>query len=394
MTVFQESISNILDTLPKEKQLLKKRFFKDIFPKRGDPKYRFFPLNKFEQYSLTLPKRPLFPDIEKRANTIHFFEGFFAKDLSSVEGCELMSLSEAKNTYAVLLQKHFQQAYSEEEDIFALLNGLCFEEGAFLYVPPEVEVELDIVYHQVAEALSFPRLHIIAGQGSSVKILKKVVDGDRSTLHEYIHVTLEKKAHLYLHEEADDQEKLEKTLSSTRVYQKKESFFESVLFGTSGVLSRSEYQVYLQGERAECSLMGAYDMRAFDEMHTHVKVLHEAEETVSNQLFKAILHDRSKHSFDGKIYVKPQAQKTEAYQLNNTLLLSDEARSFSQPNLEIFADDVKASHGATCGQLSENELFFMQSRGINFEDAQELLFKAFLREVSLKCAWDRLSCKR
>jgi Fe-S cluster assembly protein SufD len=110
-------------------------------------------------------------------------------------------------------------------------------------------------------------------------------------------------------------------------------------------------------------------------------VEHIAPHTRSRQHFKAILRDRSRSSFEGKILVRPEAQKTQAYQLNNHLLLSEEALSFAKPNLEIFADDVKASHGATVSQLNEEELFYFRCRGFPLVVAQEMLAEGFCNEI-------------
>jgi Fe-S cluster assembly protein SufD len=128
-------------------------------------------------------------------------------------------------------------------------------------------------------------------------------------------------------------------------------------------------------------LKGATELTGDNVAHTEVRIEHKAEGARSNQHFKMVLHDQSKGSFEGKIYVDSVAQKTEAYQLNNNLLLGDRATIFTKPNLEIFADDVKASHGATVTRLSEEELFYFQSRGIGKERAGSFLAKGFLKEV-------------
>ena len=121
------------------------------------------------------------------------------------------------------------------------------------------------------------------------------------------------------------------------------------------------------------------------EAHVNVRVEHLAPHCRSNQLFKGVLTDFSRSSFEGKIYVDQIAQKTEAFQLNSNLLLSDRAHADSKPNLEIFADDVKASHGATVGQLNAEELFYMKTRGITQEEASNLLVFGFAQEILDLC---------
>ena len=121
------------------------------------------------------------------------------------------------------------------------------------------------------------------------------------------------------------------------------------------------------------------------ESHTNVHIEHQAPHCRSHQLFKGVLTDVSRSSFEGKIYVKQAAQKTEAYQLNNNLLLSDRANADSKPNLEIFADDVKASHGATVGQLDAEQLFYLRARGFTDNDAKNLLVDGYAKESLTLC---------
>ena len=146
-------------------------------------------------------------------------------------------------------------------------------------------------------------------------------------------------------------------------------------------LARTSIKVQLLEENCEALLQGLNVLDLDLQKHTHVLVEHVAPCCRSRQHFKGILRGKSRSSFEGKILVRPEAQKTEAYQLNNTLLLSDEAMGFAKPNLEIFADDVKASHGATVCQLNEEELFYCRSRGIPLPLAQETLAAGFCNEI-------------
>ena len=122
-------------------------------------------------------------------------------------------------------------------------------------------------------------------------------------------------------------------------------------------------------------------MTETSQAHTYVHVEHQAPHTRSNQKFKNVVSGKGRTSFEGKIYVQPEAQQTQAYQLCNTLLLSDEGRAYSKPNLEIFADDVKASHGATVGQVDEESLFYLLARGVPKREAKQLLIEGFLMEI-------------
>ncbi len=144
---------------------------------------------------------------------------------------------------------------------------------------------------------------------------------------------------------------------------------------------RTDYHVILAGENAEALLNGVWMLADKREAHIHIFIDHQAPQCRSYQLFKGVLNDFSRSSFEGKIMVRQAAQKTEAFQLNNNLLLNDHAHADSKPNLEIFADDVKASHGATVGQLDIEQLFYMKTRGFPEEEAKNLLIYGFAEQV-------------
>ena len=144
---------------------------------------------------------------------------------------------------------------------------------------------------------------------------------------------------------------------------------------------RYDYHVMLLGENSEASLSGVWMLSGKREAHTHVLMDHQAPHCRSLQLFKGVLNDTTHSSFEGKILVRQLAQKTEAYQLNHNLLLSDRALADSKPSLEIFADDVRCTHGPALGRMSDQQLFYLQARGLNQELATKLLSHAFINEV-------------
>lgn len=153
---------------------------------------------------------------------------------------------------------------------------------------------------------------------------------------------------------------------------------------------RNKVNVALKGEHAQCNLSGLYLTDTEQLMDYSVNLVHEVPQCSSNQLFKGVLDDRGIAHFDGLIKVVPDAQKTEAYQANHNLLLSDNAKAYTKPQLEIYADDVKCSHGATIGRLDENELFYMRTRGITAKEAKILQQMAFTYEVLEKISSEEL----
>jgi Fe-S cluster assembly protein SufD len=188
-------------------------------------------------------------------------------------------------------------------------------------------------------------------------------------------------AHVHLTKDLSENHPEEWHFDAMRVFLKKESTFKSISITKGSASVRADYKVVLAGENAEVFLNGLSDLSAKKESHVQVWIDHQAPLCRSHQLFKTVLNDFSRSSFEGKIMVRQAAQKTEAFQLNKNLLLSDHAQTESKPNLEIFADDVKASHGATIGQLDPEQLFYMKTRGISSEAAKNLLVYGFCEEV-------------
>jgi Fe-S cluster assembly protein SufD len=170
-------------------------------------------------------------------------------------------------------------------------------------------------------------------------------------------------------------------LSDFKATLKSGSNLKHLALTTTGLLTRNRLRVSLLGEQAEALLQGLWNLLESHQCQTHVHVEHAAPSCRSLQKFKGVLKEQSQSSFEGKIYVHPIAQKTEAYQLNHNLILSDAAIANAKPNLEIFADDVKASHGATMSEVDDEQLFYLQSRGISKESARSLLIRGFIQEI-------------
>jgi Fe-S cluster assembly protein SufD len=170
-------------------------------------------------------------------------------------------------------------------------------------------------------------------------------------------------------------------ITHTFIHQERSSYASSNNITLHGGLVRNSTHHYLGGEGAECQSLGLYLADKFQHVDNYVNVDHAVPNCTSNQLFKGVLDDMATGAFNGRIYVHKDAQGTMAYQKNNNILLTDDAKMDSKPQLEIYADDVKCSHGATVGQLDENALFYLQSRGINKREARLMLMFGFAHEV-------------
>ncbi len=264
----------------------------------------------------------------------------------------------------------------------------------FFYLPPGVHLEapVQILYLFTADTpcVSCPRLHLVLGAESKMDCIATSFGvGAPQLFVPAIEMTLEEEANLHFmcagvvpHHSWG--------MQSLRASLKKKARLRTFHFTVGAKAVRQSYRVVLKGEEAEADLNGLWVLSENRTAHIHAVVEHEAPLTRSMQLFKSVLSDASQSSFEGKILVRKEAQKTQAYQLNKNLILSQGAVANSKPNLEVFADDVKASHGATVSQLDKDQLFYLNTRGIEPQAAQRLLVGGFCREMIASIPYDSL----
>lgn len=359
-----------------------------------DPKdplvnYRKKGWDRFEALGLPRPKQEafqyltkklVFPKLAERKHIerkpqsgLVFVDGFFEEDLSQVPSpIVCLGLEQAIRTYGLFLQNRFALALAQETDPFAALNGAFLGRGAFLYIPPKCKAALHVAQIFRGDEMVAPRLHLYLGKNAELK-LSQGVEGVSGFSNLGLDVVLDSGAKMdFIDRGSGDFQSIRATL-------KRDSSLKAVFLGS---YLRTSARVELMEENSEAKLFGLSRLEGTQESHFHAHVEHKAPHARSRQHFKCVLKDQSRYSFEGKIFVHPEAQKTEAYQLNNNLILSDEAVANAKPNLEIFADDVKASHGATTGKLDEEELFYLRSRGLGLEQAKEWLIEGFCREIT------------
>ncbi len=364
-------------------------------PSKKHEAYRYLPLSRLHQQNFLFAKdAPLSKEeIAQAVNPaalhshIVFVNGFFRSDLSDVSGLgsqvQLMTLSDAMRSHASFLTNRLGKAISEEKDPFAALNAAAHGEAMFLYVSPKATLEnpVQCIYvHTYKEGgfLSSPRLHLFLGKNSDVKwITTSYGAGDINSVFD---VALEEESHLRLfHQIAPSQNCWH--FESVRAILKKRSHLQSVSTSLGKGCARQDYRLLLAGEGSEAHMFGLTALKENAHSHAHLLVEHAAPHTQSMQRFKTLLDNTSQSSFEGKIFVRKEAQKTQAYQLNNNLLLDDRTVANSKPDLEIFADDVKASHGVTVSQLDQALLFYLKTRGISEHLAKNLLTAGFCQEI-------------
>lgn len=329
---------------------------------------------------------------ECKGSCIVFVNGFYRPELSHLEKLPqrivITSLSDAYRTFGTFLNNQWHKSLKDETDPFMALNGALHQSAGFVYVPPKTIVNVPLQILNVVDVNSqptmiSPRLQLFVGAQSELEILSTqvILSGEDYFVNFGADFAIEDDAHVRYFQITCDQPSDIWHFDALRASLKRNSTLKTVSIteGSAGI--RYDYRVSLNGENGDALLNGMWMLADRREAHTHVLMDHQAPNCHSLQLFKGALNDLSRSSFEGKILVRQAAQKTDAFQLNNNLLLSDRANADSKPNLEIFADDVKASHGATFGQLDAEQLFVLRSRGIDEREAKNILVYGFCKEV-------------
>jgi len=278
----------------------------------------------------------------------------------------------------------------QKEHAFTALNTACFRDGAFLHLSSETVLErpVHLLFLSAGPAdadlppVAFPRVLIVAERGSQMAIVEEYRGPDETAYF------TNGVSEAFLHDGAVvDHCKLQHEgrrathIAPLYVEQARGSRFSTHLVSVGGELVRNETDVRLAAEGCTATVNGLYFADDGQHVDNHTEIDHAQPNCQSHELYKGILRGRGRGVFNGKIFVRPNAQKTDAKQTNQTLLLSEDAIVDAKPQLEIFADDVKCTHGATVGQLEENALFYLRSRGIGEAQARSLLTYAFANDV-------------
>jgi Fe-S cluster assembly protein SufD len=322
-------------------------------------------------------------------HTIVFVNGHYSADLSSFagedSGIRVGSLAEAIRTGKGRPERHVSRIAPPAANAFTALNAAFIGDGAFIEVPADTSVAktIHLVFVSAgANVVSHPRNVIVAAHHSRCSIVESYVALDDSKY--FTNAVTE----IHVGEGARvDHYKLQREAShafhvgTIQVRQAATSQFHSFSFATGAALSRTNIYTTLDGEAAACTLNGLYLADGTQHVDHQTRIEHVQPNCPSREVYKGVLDGRSHGVFNGKVYVHPEAQKTDGKQSNNNLLLSPTARVDTKPQLEIFADDVKCTHGATVGRLDDNAMFYLNSRGIGPEAARTLLTYAFAADV-------------
>lgn len=363
-------------------------------PTRKTEQYRYIKLRNLLHGHYTFRPQPIQKDItphilpECQHSVIVIVNGQYSPQLSTFpDDVVITPLTDATKTYGAFLNNQWSQSLKSERDPFATVNAALHSKGIFIYIPPQCVLDtsieiLHIIDTGTAPALLQPRLHFYAGKNAHCSLIFKTIalDSTQYGINQVAELTLDENAHVTVSQTSGDDHGWH--LDAVRATLKRSSVLKTVCLTTGSPTTRHDYHITLSGEHAEAHLYGLCRLQEKREAHTHVFVDHQAPHCRSKQLFKGVCNDASRSSFEGKIYIHQQAQKTEAYQRNSNLILDERAKVYSKPNLEIFADDVKASHGSTIGQLDEEQIFYLKTRGLADAEAKRLLIEGFCKEIT------------
>ncbi len=384
--------------LTERRGLAIERFGEIGIPSRRAEQWRFINLNAIRETPFRLPQSfngfgadDLEPFRYEGCHQIVLVNGRFSADYSELgelpEGVVVASLARAAVDHPELVDEYVGKLAKFEEHPFVALNTAFLRDGAFIYVPRGVVVEqpINLICLGVpeAEAVAFyPRNLIVAGESSQVTVVEQYASlGEgRYMTSPVTEVAAGPNAvidHYKLQRESTDAIHM----ATFQIHQQRDSNVSSHSISWGGGLVRNDVNAVLDGEGCESTLNGLYMVEGEQQIDNHMRVDHAMPNCDSHELYKGILEGRSRAVFNGLIHVHKDAQKTDAKQTNRNLLLSKDALVNSHPQLEIFADDVKCTHGSTTGHLDDVAVFYLRSRGIGEEAARSLLTYAFAADI-------------
>jgi Fe-S cluster assembly protein SufD len=378
------------------------RFAAVGFPTARDEEWRFTPITPIARtnwhqapaVAARLPADRLAPFVfgHPEWSTLVFVNGAYSRVLSRVSelprGVLVGSLAEALRGDGSLLEAHLTRHAPIEGSPFTALNTAGFRDGGLVHVPAGLDLDRPVhfVYLTTADAEGVaihPRNLIVVERGARAAVIESYVTLVPDGLYWTNPVTEVAAAAGSWLEHTRIQRESERAyhVGLTQVNQQRDSHYRSFSMAMGAALARHNLHVRLNDENIETLMYGLYLTRGDQVVDNHTAIFHDQPNCRSWEVYKGVLDGRSRAVFNGKVLVQPAAQKTDAKQTNRNLLLSDLAKVDTKPQLEIFADDVKCTHGATVGRLDDTALFYARSRGIPQDSAERLLTYAFAAEV-------------
>jgi Fe-S cluster assembly protein SufD len=384
------------DALAETRSKAIESFQKSGFPNTSNEEWKYTSVkeiaDKLNKQHHATPESRLRPsDIEQLllagndVTLLVFENGLFQESLSTnlPSDFTIRTLATVRNDAAV--KQHLGKIASSESESFVALNTAFVNDGVFIHIPARKSIEkpVHILYVSTQESPAITRNLVIAEPESAIQIVESYHSLGNTTEGLTTNVTevLVKRNANVTWVKAQLENELTSQISFTQVEQEQDSRFSSTVITTGGLLVRNNLHIRLNGTNCNAFMYGLYLLDGAQLCDNHTLVDHAMPHCESNELYKGVLGGKSTGVFNGKIFVRQDAQKTNAYQSNKNILLSDDAQMNTKPQLEIFADDVKCSHGTTTGQLDDEALFYLRARGIGEQSARTLLNIAFAADV-------------
>ena len=381
--------SDVLDKIEKSRDELNKL----EFPTQRSEKWKYTRVNKIlnSKFSPNASgPKPILDSVKVNgfnANMIVLVNGCIDRELSQVDQQEGVSISEIHETLAANedLTSYLGAGVDTNSDIFTALNTSFMSNGVSVEVKKNVKAEKPlhlIVVSNTEDVVQQPRNLFKLQPGAELEVLITFVSqGEgKSFVNSVSEVFLDRNSSLTCHviEDINDKSFL---INEFGGIQRDDTKFQLNTFSVKGNWIRNNVGVKVDGSNAECNLYGAYLPKEKEHVDNHTIIDHLKPHSESNELYKGIMSDQSTAVFNGKVFVREDAQKTNAFQQNSNIVLHDTASVNSKPELEIYADDVKCSHGSTTGQFDLDALYYLQTRGISADKAKRMLTSAFVSEV-------------
>jgi Fe-S cluster assembly protein SufD len=370
-------------------------------PTRKNESYRYTNLDTFFNHDFKSYFIPSESDFEKAeefrcdvtdldAHGVVLLNGFYPTIEDKLRelpgGIWIGSMNEASLKFGDKIEKHYGKYINGNSDGLVHLNTALASDGVFIWVPEGVVLKKPIQIVNLVQSdediFNQHRNLIVVEKNADVTLIicDHTLSPQKFLTNAVTEVYVGENAHFDIIRVQNEHNNAAK-ITHTFIYQDRNSHASSNNITLHGGLVRNSTHHYLGGEGAECNSFGLYLADKFQHIDNFVNVDHAVPNCTSNQLFKGVLDDMATGAFNGRIYVHQDAQGTLAYQKNNNILLTDDAKMDTKPQLEIYADDVKCSHGATVGQLDDNALFYLRSRGIDKRQARLMLMFGFAHEV-------------
>jgi Fe-S cluster assembly protein SufD len=413
ISLFNEFERNLNGESKSPVHLLRKKAISDFsnlsFPTNKNEEWRFTNISPLLRHKFKLAVEA--PSIDKneaarfrfegmKCSFVVFVNGFFSEELSEIQSIKnditIKSLSTAIMENDPQILKHFNKYADSETQIFSALSTAYLMDGVFIHVPENkiIDTPIHVLFLSTSEddkLLSHPRNLIVTEKNSQALVVEHYAGLDNSIYftNAVTEISVGENSVLH-HTKIQEESKAAFHIARMETVQDKNSVFTSNMISLGGEITRNDFNNRFNGTGGESELNGLFLTDGSQLFDTHTLIDHASPHCNSHELYKGILDDKSRGVFNGKVIVRRDAQKTNAFQENNNIILSNEALVNTKPQLEIFADDVKCSHGATVGQLDNEALFYLKSRGIGEEKSRDILIHAFASDVVRRIKIDQI----